>query len=80
MSGLIGWNYRVLKHGEGNNAYFEVSEVYYDENNEPVSWIEGKNPFVQDSVEDMEHVIELIKLGLSKPVLKVVGDKLIDNK
>lgn len=74
------WNYRVLKHGEGEGTYFEVSEVYYDENDRPTSWIEGKNPFVQDSVKDMEHVIELIKLGLSKSVLNVVGDKLVEIK
>lgn len=77
MSELTSWNYRVLQHGEDDEAYFEVSEVYYDAEGKPNSWIEGKNPFVQDSIKDMELVIEMIRKGLSKPVLKVSGDKLI---
>ncbi|MEK3917210.1 hypothetical protein [Paenibacillus sp. FSL H7-0331] len=51
-----------------NEDVYEVCEVYY-ENGEPNSFIKDKNPYNQDSVEDIRRAHEKVASAFEKPVL-----------
>lgn len=76
------WNYRILKKDWKNGLIsYEICEVFY-ENDEPDSWIWGKNVLSGDSKEHLEERLISIKRAFEKPVLEIVGDdeKLIEVK
>ena len=75
------WDYRVLilDNNKGDNR-FEICEVYYDENNKPEAWVEDDNVLIGESLADLKETYEYIQNAFKKPVLKVVGEKLVEVK
>ncbi|MER2169187.1 MAG: hypothetical protein ABS938_00985 [Psychrobacillus psychrodurans] len=61
-----------------NEIYFEVCEVYYDEKDNPYNWAESHNVLVEDTVDELKESYEYISNAFKYPVLKVVGDKLVE--
>jgi hypothetical protein len=73
------WNYRVLMlNNKKNETYFEVCEVYYDENDIPYNWAESHNVLVGDTLDELKESYEYISKAFESPILKVVGNKLIE--
>lgn len=75
------WNYRVIKGQEDNVIDFTIAEVFYDDNELPVAWVEcSKNTFISDKYEELKDTINLLSKAFDKPILLVEGDKLIELK
>ena len=34
----MSWNHRILAHKDGDEVYFQIHEVYYDEDGKPISY------------------------------------------
>jgi hypothetical protein len=66
------WNYRVVKYSVGKEPltedWYEVCEVYY-EDGVPISFIQDKNPYSQDNMDDLLGVTEKIKRAFEMPML-----------
>lgn len=78
---MSGWNYRVIKIQNENEKYFTVAEVYYDEENSPIGWVEcKKSAFIWEEYESLKGTMEFIKEAFDKPILIVEGDKLRELK
>lgn len=64
------WNYRVFEVKYHNETYYELREVYYDEQGEVIGYTpEGTSPLSEDMIglqQDMDHML----LALDKPILK----------
>ena len=72
------WNYRVLMlNNKQNEPYFEVCEVHYDENDIPYAWAESHNILVGGTLDELKESYEYMSKAFESPVLKVVGNKLI---
>ena len=67
------WNYRVLQlNNKENKPYFEVHEVYYDENDVPYNWAESHNVLVGDTLDELKESYEYMASAFEMPLLKVV--------
>lgn len=74
---MTHWNYRVIakRLPEYNDVNFGIYEVYYDENNEPISFtedpinIESFISYDTDPIESINWQLDAIKLALKKPVM-----------
>jgi hypothetical protein len=78
---MNGWNYRVIKAEKQGEIYFTISEVYYDDKDCPVGWVEcKKNALVWEEYESLKETISLLSEAFDKPILHVVGDKLREMK
>lgn len=65
------WNYRVIKYDHrpdynGDEPWFAIHEVYYDEDGKPTSVTENASTV---SGEDLKWVVERMQEAVSKPVL-----------
>lgn len=70
------WNYRVLKQvyagDQGNEEYFGIHEVYYDDNDKPHSCsTDAMRPF-GETVEELQRDLELMQKAFEKPVLDYI--------
>jgi hypothetical protein len=66
---MAKWNYRVLqKRGDGE-VFYQIHEVYYDEEGRPRAATVDPPGVHGDSLEDLEWSLEQMKLALTKPVL-----------
>lgn len=76
------WNYRVLQlKNNRDETYFEVHEVYYDENEVPCNWAESHNVVVGDTLDELKESYEYMATAFEMPVLKVVeNNKLVEVK
>lgn len=76
----MGWNYRVLEKidTKRNTSYYEVCEVYYDEEGTPHSWTETHNLLVGSDLEDLRWAYEKINEAFNKPVLKCINEKYLE--
>lgn len=67
----MSWNYRVVKRGRGENVYFDIREVYYDnEGNVQTTAVDPGYPG-GETIEELASDIEHMKAALLKPVLSV---------
>lgn len=63
------WNYRIIVYeGDGEN-YFQMHEVYYDEDGNPDGYTENPIHIGAKSIEELEWVFEKMKEALTKPIL-----------
>lgn len=79
----MAWNYRVIRttSEDGKNILYRVSEVYYNAEGEPTSWIEESVAHFEarDSVESLQWVLNAIQKALQKPVLRIEDDRLVED-
>ncbi len=66
------WNYRLMAHKDKQERiYFQVHIAYYDEQEEiPHSYSATPVPLCADTLKEIQWVIDKIKIGLEKPILK----------
>ena len=62
------WNYRVLK-SDDEDASFAIHEVYYDEDNTPLSWSADAIAPYGDTLEELAADLGYMVLALGQPVL-----------
>lgn len=63
------WNYRVIVHMQEDDTLFEIYEVYYDINNNPVSYTKNSvGPWGLNSKELKKSLQRMVKC-LDKPFL-----------
>jgi len=63
------WNHRVLAQREGDGIYFQIHEVYYDNEGKPDGFTKEGISVGGDSLESLSWVLERMKECLDKPVL-----------
>lgn len=63
------WNYRVLAHKEGDEVYFQIHEVYYEEKH--LGYTENGVTVGSEDVEGIKWVLDLMRECLEKPILSV---------
>ena len=63
------WNYRVLRHVEKAEEWYQVHEVYYRENGSITSCSEEAIAPFGETVEELQEVIELMKAAFDKPAI-----------
>lgn len=70
------WNYRVIKKkNENNEHYYEVCEVYYDEENRPKAWTNDKHLLCYEELEDLKAAYQDIQEAFKKPILEYIDDE-----
>jgi hypothetical protein len=70
------WNYRIVK----ENGNYEVREVYYTKDNEATSWTVSATIILSwdNNYEELHGTYKLIGSAFEKPILEVVGNKLVE--
>ena len=61
---MSGWNFRIADMGE----FFEIWEVYYNDDGTISSWIPSIAP-IGETVKDLKEDVQLIIEAFSRPVL-----------
>lgn len=72
------WNYRILAEVVRDHTEYYVTEVYY-RGDEPVSWVDREGINVLggwDDLDDLKGTIRQVQEAVTKPVLRVMGDRL----
>lgn len=65
----MSWNYRVIKHVADGEEFYQIHEVYYNDENNPASITEeGIVPF-GETTEELSHTLIHMMSALTKPVL-----------
>lgn len=66
------WNYRVVKKtsAKDKNSYYEIMEIYYDENGEVSCYADADLPY-GENIEEIKSGIELILKALDKPIIEI---------
>lgn len=73
------WNYRLMRFSNTKGEiYYEVCEVYYDENGNPHSWAESHNLLAYETVEEIKDAYENIEKAFEKTVLEYVNGKIVE--
>ena len=75
------WNFRILSEVVGDRTAYFIAEVYYNDAGEPASWTDREDYNALngwDDVDDLRGTITHLQDALSKPVLRVAGDKLVE--
>ena len=67
----MSWNHRVLAHKQGEDVWFEIHEVYYNEKGTPNGYTSETTPLSVgcDTLEGLKWVLEKMTECLQKPVL-----------
>ena len=65
----MSWNHRVLAFEHKGSAYFQIHEVYYDENGVPNSYTEKAVSVSAEEFKDLEWTLNKMKECLKKDVL-----------
>lgn len=65
----MGWNHRVMKSKDGEDDYYQIHEVYYNNKGEPDSWTKNGVTVGAESVEGLRWVLEKMLESLDKEVL-----------
>lgn len=73
------WNYRIMqleyKDEYGHEKWYEMREVYYDENDNIWAWSASPKTFSVESIEDIKHLKEQVALAMIKPILAIKKNK-----
>lgn len=63
------WNYRVLAFEQNGETYFQVHEVYYDENDKPNGYTQNPISVGSETIEGINWTLNEMLECLSKPIL-----------
>jgi hypothetical protein len=67
----MSWNHRILAHKDGDDWYFQIHEVYYDEKGQPSSYTENGVSIGSENIEGISWVLDKMKECVNKPILSV---------
>ena len=76
----MSWNYRILAEVVGDLTMYYIAEVYYDKEGNPKNW-SGRdfNPISDwDDLDDLRGTVEQVAKALHEPVLRIIGNKLVE--
>lgn len=63
------WNYRIMERESGGMKFYEINEVYYNDEDRIEGWTEtGVGPFGH-SLEELREVYYMLAEAFEKPVL-----------
>ena len=63
------WNYRVIKHEQGECVFYELHKVYYDDNGLPDRFTDKAVSIVGNNLNDIEWSLKKIKKAIKKPII-----------
>jgi len=74
------WNYRIVKERFDDHFEYRVAEIYYDQHGTPIlRSAEDYNPLSHcEDADEVRGTIEKIQAAARKPVLMVVGAKMVE--
>lgn len=78
---MAHWEPRILSEVVGDGTEYFVSEVCYDNDGNVKSWTDREDfceLFVQHDLDDLRGVISRLHDALTKPVLRVAADGILD--
>jgi len=67
----MSWNHRVLAHKDGDDIWFSIHEVYYDEKGTPESYTSNGVSVGGNSIKDLSWTLDKMKKCLNKPILSL---------
>ena len=67
----MSWNYRILAHEDGDDLFFQIHEVYYDEEGKVNGYTENGVIVGAESIEGINWVLDKMKECANKPILSV---------
>lgn len=79
-------NYRVIKTTYNKNIVYKIYEVWYDKNNNPTFWDQGKEGYtwgysLAHLNRELKHILEALKYPVLKEIkLKNNKEKLIEDE
>jgi hypothetical protein len=65
----MSWNHRVLAHKDGNDWFFQIHEVYYDNQHVPNGYTENPVTVGGESLDAVRWVLDNMKDCVDKPIL-----------
>ena len=65
----MSWNHRILAHKDGDEMYFEIHEVYYDEDGKPISYTADGANVGSESLDGIKWVLNKMKECVNKTIL-----------
>jgi len=68
------WNHRVIQHVYPTETYYQIHEVFY-ENNKPKSWTEDPVRVGGEDIKSIKWTLKMMNRCLKRPILKIVGKK-----
>lgn len=69
----MSWNHRILAHKDDDDWFFQIHEVYYDDNGNPNSYTSNGVSVGGKSLEDINWALDKMKECVSKPILSTVN-------
>lgn len=63
------WNHRVIAYREGSEFWYEIHEVYYDENGVPEMYSKGAVSVGANAFKDLDWQLDRLKECLKMPIL-----------
>ena len=78
----MSWNYRIFEvHSKGlfgeDRKHYEIREAYYDNKGKIEAWAADPISPLGDDFDDLKEDMRFMFEAFKKPVLKVVGDKIV---
>ena len=70
----MGWNHRILAHEQHGEVYFQIHEVYYNEDGVPNGYTKNPIHVGGESLKAITWTLNKMKESRSKPIL-FAGDK-----
>lgn len=65
------WNHRILASEHKGEVYYQIHEVYYNDNGTPNSYTKNPITIGSDDIEGIKWQLEHIPKCLEKPILSV---------
>lgn len=63
----MSWNYRTVRCTESDAVFYEIKEVYYNEQGLPNGYCDAD--LFGETLEELKDVFDMMKLALEKPIL-----------
>lgn len=67
----MSWNHRILARKHKGEVYYQIHEVYYDDNGKPNSYTANPITISSDDIEGIKWQLEHISKCLDKPILSL---------
>lgn len=65
----MGWNHRLVKMEDGDDSFYQIHEVYYDENDKVQGYTKNGVTVGGSSVEGVRWVLKKMLEALDKDIL-----------
>ncbi len=65
----MSWNHRVLKSKDGDDDWFQIHEMYYDQRHKPNGWTKSGATVCGNSIDELRETLHKMLEALDKEVL-----------